>query len=244
MQPVRILVFIDQNMVEAAADIVGKSGVAHHLRPVEQQVVVIEDVLALLRLNIGGKQLLEFGGPPRTPRERRAQDLLNRDLGVDATGVDGKARSLGGKPVHGFGKSKVVPNQVHQIRGIFAIVDGKGRVEPDLLGILAQQARPDAMERAGPRQGIGHHAGLVAHRLPRDPFNPLCHLGCRPPRKRHEQDPPRVGAVDDQVGNPVRQGVGLAGTGTGNHQKRAAGQSCCDRPCSTARRCSELRPSR
>src|SRR5258708_6693602 len=102
-------------MVEAAADILGKSVIAHHLRPVEQQVVVIEHVLALLRLNIGGKQLLELGGPPRTPRERSAQHLLDRNLGVDATGVDGKACSLGREPAHCLGKSKPMPNKVHEI---------------------------------------------------------------------------------------------------------------------------------
>jgi hypothetical protein len=81
------------------------------------------------------------------------------------------------------------------------------------------------MERAGPCQGIGQQAGLVAHRLPRDPLNPLCHFGCRPPRKCHEQDPPRIGAVDNQVGYSMRQGIGLAGTGAGNDQKRDAGQA-------------------
>src|SRR5712671_2500888 len=110
-------------MVEAAADIVDKSVIAHHLRPVKQQVVIIEHVLALLCLNISSKQLLEFSGPARTPREGRAQDLLNRGLRVDATGVDGKARSLGGEPARSLGKSKVVPNQIHQVRGIFAIMD-------------------------------------------------------------------------------------------------------------------------
>src|SRR6266852_109122 len=118
-------------MIEAATDILGKSRIAHHLRPVEQQVVVIEHVLALLRLNIGSKQLFKLGGPTRTPRERRAQDLLDRDLGVDATGVDGKARSLGGEPARCLGKSKAVPNQVHETRGVFAIVDCKGWGEPD-----------------------------------------------------------------------------------------------------------------
>jgi hypothetical protein len=31
----------------------------------------------------------------------------------------------------------------------------------------------------------------------------------------------RVCTVDDEVGNPVGQGVGFAGPGTDNHQKRA-----------------------
>ena len=33
-------------------------------------------------------------------------------------------------------------------------------VEPDLLGVFAQQPRADAMERAGPGQRIGHDAGV------------------------------------------------------------------------------------
>ena len=115
-------------MIKPSPDVVGKDWIAHGLRPVQQQIVIIEHILALLGFDIGGKQLFEFGSPARTPRERRAQDLLNRDLGVDATGVDGKARSLGGEPAHGLGKSKVVPNEVHEIRGIFAIMDGKGLV--------------------------------------------------------------------------------------------------------------------
>src|SRR5258708_40027058 len=82
----------------------------------------------LLRLNIGSKQLFKFGGPTRTPRERPAQDLRNRDLGVAATGIDGEARSLGGKPLRRLGKSKVVPSQVHEISGIFTIMDRKGLV--------------------------------------------------------------------------------------------------------------------
>ena len=76
------------------------------------------------------------------------------------------------------------------------------------------------MESAGPRQSVGHYAGLVAHGLPRHPFNPFCHFCRRTPRKRHEQNPSRIGAVDNEVGYSMCQGVGLAGTGTGNDQKR------------------------
>ena len=65
-------------------------------------------------------------------------------------------------------------------------------------------------------------AGLFAHGLPRDPFYPLCHFGCRSTRKRHEQDASGIGAVDNQVGDSMRQCVGLPGTRTCNDQKRAA----------------------
>ena len=42
-------------MVEAFTDISGERGIADYLRSIEQEVVVIEHVLALLRLDIGGK---------------------------------------------------------------------------------------------------------------------------------------------------------------------------------------------
>jgi hypothetical protein len=88
-----------------------------------------------------------------------------------------------------------------------------------LIGVLAQEPRPNAVERTSPGQDIGHNTGLIAQCLPRNPFNSLCHLGCRSPRKRHEQDPSRIGAVDNEMGYSMCQGVGLAGTGTGNDQK-------------------------
>ena len=45
-------------MVEALADLAGKGWIADHMRPVEQQIVVIEDILSLLRLDIDSEQLL------------------------------------------------------------------------------------------------------------------------------------------------------------------------------------------
>ena len=72
LQAVGVLVFVDQHVIEAAADVVGQGGVADHLRPVEQQVVVIEHVLLLLGLDIGREQFLQFGRPAGTPGIRGA----------------------------------------------------------------------------------------------------------------------------------------------------------------------------
>ena len=47
-----------------------------------------------------------------------------------------------------------MPNQIHQIGGIFSIVDGKGGIDPDLVGVFAQQPSADTMERAGPGQCV------------------------------------------------------------------------------------------
>jgi hypothetical protein len=57
LKPVGVLVFIDQHVVEALADMSGQGRVADHLRPVEQQVVVIEHPLGLLGLHVAREQV-------------------------------------------------------------------------------------------------------------------------------------------------------------------------------------------
>ena len=70
-----------------------------------------------------------------------------------------------------------MPDQVHEVGGVFAVVNRKGRVQADLFGVLAQQPGADAVVGAGPGQRVGHDPGVVAQHLARDPFDPLGHLG-------------------------------------------------------------------
>ena len=53
LQAVAVLIFVDQHMVEALADFGSKARIRHHLRPVQEQVVVIEHLLRLLGFDIG-----------------------------------------------------------------------------------------------------------------------------------------------------------------------------------------------
>ena len=53
-----------------------------------------------------------------------------------------------------------------------------------------------------------------------DAFDPARHLYGGAPREREEHDPPGVGALHDQVGHAVCQGIGLAGAGAGDNEKR------------------------
>ena len=41
-------------------------------------------------------------------------------------------------------------DQIHQVGGVLAIVDREGAIEPDLLGVFAQQPGADRVEGAGP----------------------------------------------------------------------------------------------
>jgi hypothetical protein len=81
-------------MVEAATNVRGKAWIAERLRPIEQQVVLIEHVLTLLGFNIRREQLPQLHRPGGAPREYRAQDFFDREFGINATGIDRKARPL------------------------------------------------------------------------------------------------------------------------------------------------------
>ena len=86
---------------------------------------------------------------------------------------------------------------------------------------------------------------LGAEHLARDALDPARHLGRRAAREGHQQDAARIGAVDDQMRDAVRQRVGLAGAGAGDDQQRPGTWLLFEpAPCSTARRCSGLSVSR
>jgi hypothetical protein len=118
-----------------------------------------------------------------------------------------------------------MPDQVHEVRGVFAVVNREGGVQADLFGVLTQQPRADAVVGAGPGQRVRHDPGVVAHHLACDAFDPLGHLGCGSPRKRHQQDPAGISSLNDQMGDPMGEGVGLSGPRSCDHQQRRRGQS-------------------
>jgi len=67
LQAVGVLVLVDEHVIEARANFPTQAGVRNHDRPVQQQVVVVEDVLRLLRFDIGIEELLELRLPLGAP---------------------------------------------------------------------------------------------------------------------------------------------------------------------------------
>ena len=57
-------------------------------------------------------------------------------------------------------------------------------------------------------------------RARRDALDPPRHLGGGAAREGQQQDAARIGAAHDQVGDPVRQRVGLARAGAGDDEQR------------------------
>ena len=152
LQAVRVLILVDQDVIEAPADFLREGALGQHMRPVKQEIVVIEHVLALLHLDIGGEQFLQFRRPVRAPRKRLAENFIERSLGVHRARIDRKARALLRETAFGARETEFVPHQIDQVGRILAVVDGERAIESDALGIFAQEPRTDRMEGSGPDQ--------------------------------------------------------------------------------------------
>jgi hypothetical protein len=88
-----------------------------------------------------------------------------------------------------------VAHQVHQVGRVLPVVDGERRIEADAAGVLAQQARADAVEGAGPGQrGRGRErAGPGSPR--QDALDAARHLAGRAAREGQQQDAAGIGAL-------------------------------------------------
>jgi hypothetical protein len=225
LELVGVLIFVDQHMIEARRDILGDRGLLHHVRPIEQKIVVIEHLLLLLGLDIAAEQRLQLPLPHLAPGKIQVQNLLQRLLAVDGARIDGEAGVFGGKALVGLRETEIVAHEIHQIGGIAAIVDGESRRKANRFRIFAQEPRTDGVEGAGPRYRTCHRIGdcgaAALHRAGENAADPAGHLDRCAPREGQQHDAARIGAALDQMRNPVRQGRGLARAGAGNDEQRS-----------------------
>ena len=150
LQGVGVLILVDQHAIELLADRrpglrIGQQGV-----PVEQQVVVVQHGGGLLAIHVAVQQPLQLVGPIATPGELAGERLLQLLAGVDAAAVDGHAGPLLGEPLVGLGQAQLGADDVQQVLGIGAVVDGEIGRQADGLAVAAQQPRGDGMKSAAP----------------------------------------------------------------------------------------------
>ena len=197
-------------MVEAGPDVPCQRRVGHHLRPVQQQVVVVEYLLLLLLRDVCAKQLLELLFPGTAPGIAVLQHLAQRGLAVDHARIDRKAGALQREAVLGRGETQLLPHKAHQVFRIRAVLDREGVGQADAPGVVAQQAGPDAVEGAGPRQRRRSLRAAQAQRLVQHAAHAPLHLDGRTAGEGQQQDALRVGPGEHQAGDARRQGQGLS----------------------------------
>jgi hypothetical protein len=96
--------------------------------------------------------------------------------------------------------------------------DGFG-LQTDLLGVLPYQPGADRVERPRPDERFRYSAGLLAQHLGADALDAPAHLGRGASREGHQQNATWIDAVDYQIGDPMRQCVGLARSGPGDDEQ-------------------------
>ena len=113
--------------------------------------------------------------------------------------------------------------EIHQVGRILAIMDGECGIESDPPGIFAQESRADAMEGTGPAESAADQPGMTWRYLAGDALDTSRHLVGGTPREGQQQDAVGIGAVRQQMGDTVSQGIGFSGAGSGNNQQRITG---------------------
>ncbi len=221
LQAVGVLIFVHQHVVEALADVGGERRLRHHLRPIEQEIVVVEHVLALLGLDIGRKQLAQLAFPSGAPRKERAQHLLQRRLRVHGARIDRQAGAFHREALLGFREAEIVADEIHQIGRIAAVMDRECPIEPDLRGVFAQQSRADRVKGARPGEPTRDRAGAVSQHVGRYALDPPHHLAGGAARERQQENAPRIDPMHDEMRHAVRQRVGLARPRARDDQQRA-----------------------
>ena len=87
-----------------------------------------------------------------------------------------------------------MPNEIHQIAQIFAIMDGKSIAQADVERIIAKKPRTNRVKRARPTEPLYHRASLCAEYLCGDALDPTLHFGGSATGKGEQQNAARVSA--------------------------------------------------
>ena len=222
LQPVGVLVLVDQHVIEVGADVLRQAWLGHHRVPVQQQVIIVEQARVLLLLHVSPIQPRELLLPLRAPRVVLLQRLVERCVGVDAVGVDLQAGLLAREALLLGCQPQLLAQTVHEVRGIGAIDDAEVRIELQVRRVVPQQTVADGMKGTRPAEALGDAVADSAQgfveRLARDFLRAAAHFSGRAARESQHQDTGRIHAVDHEVRHAMCQSVGLAGARAGDDQ--------------------------
>ena len=210
LRDVGVLIFVDQDEFEARLIL------AQHFSLLAEQADVLEEEIA----EIGGVEdfqplligLVEF--KPLAIGEGggfAGRNLVGRETAVlPAVDQHREHPSRPALPVDVLGFEQLLdePDLVVDVE------DGEVGLEPDQLGVPAQDFHADRMEGAEPGHALDHMADDLA--------DAVLHLARRLVGEGHRQDFARPGAAGRQnVSDAHGEHAGLAGAGAGKHQHRA-----------------------
>ena len=212
-------------MLEATADLARDARLLHEHVPVEQQIVVVEQLLRVLDLDVAAEQLRQLVRPLAAPGKRFFERARERLAAVDAVRVDREARVLARKALLLLREAQLLAQQIEQIRRVAAVEHRERRLEPDDLRVLAQQPIADRMDTC--RTTAGVRALSPCCRTARCAQRSVAMRSARrsiscAARRVKVSSRMRSGATpfSKQMRDPMRERVGLAGAGAGDDEQR------------------------
>jgi hypothetical protein len=206
---VRVLVLVDQQLLEAfprrGADVLVA---LQEQRRAQQQIVEVERLRPRQRLLIG---------PPEP--DERALPPIHRDLGELIHGLEGvlaiadRVQGLRRVPLAG-GDLGLGDRPLHGLPLVGGVEDREVLREARGLGVLAQEAGREAVERGGDE-------AASARKIRRQQFlDAAPHLRGGLVGEGHREDRPRRHALRDQPRDAPGDDAGLARTGPRKHERR------------------------
>ena len=224
LQGAGILIFVHQHVIEILGEALSQRRGLHHDVPVQQQVIEIQNAILLFTRHILAIQFGEIRFPLLAPGKLLLERLLQRQLGIDAIGIDGEAHIFAREALFLVRIAQIVTHHIHDVGGIGSVQDGECRIKPQMFGIQPQNAVAHRMKGTGPEQPV-HHAAIarlaaIRHHLRDNVLGTANHFLRRSARKGQHQDARGIDTIDHQVRGSMGQGVGLARAGTGENQQR------------------------
>src|SRR5262249_16445760 len=140
LQLVRVLVLVDQNMIEIRPDVLREPRLGHHHVPVEKQIIVVEEVVALFLSYIAPEQTGEVTLPLQAPRKLLLQRLFQRALGVYREGINLETRFLPRKTLLLARETQLLAQSVEEIGRVGPVDHTELRVELQVPRVVTQQA--------------------------------------------------------------------------------------------------------
>jgi hypothetical protein len=209
-----VLELVDQDVVEPRPQDRAGSGRRGQRPPVQEQVVVVDDVVGPLAFDVAGEDALDPVEVVPAPRERPLDDVGELLLGVDHPRVDRRQRVLPGEAAAPLAETEVVADEAQQVGVVGLVEDGEPGTQADGGAVLTEQAVGHRVEGAPPNPagalGLGQLAGPGDH-LPRGA-----------PREGEQEDAFRPDAAPHEAGDPAGEGAGLAAPGAGDDQQVAS----------------------
>ena len=214
LERVRVLVLVDEDVVERRRDRGPGGRVAAERAPEQEEVVVVERVLRTLAFGVDLEDRADLVDLLGAPRVLGLEDVGELDLGVHRPRVDVGERLLAREAPFALAESELAADQVHEVGRVRPVEHGEARRQAERASVESQEPVRRGVERAAPHTPEPSLAGQA--------LGPREHLARGPAREREQQDALGWHAAVDQPGHPARERPRLARSGTRHHQERAA----------------------